>query len=240
MSAAAPPIKHVTTVVPARNEADRIVACIRSLHDARIALPPGVTSSIVVVADACRDATAELAETHIDPSRDLVVRGESGSAGAARRLGTATAIERTPATPAHIWVCSTDADSTVPPGWFTTQLDAARRGYVAIAGVVRLDSQTDAPVRHEFLRTYLTGADGTHAHVHGTNLGFRADAYLAAGGWAPIPTAEDHDLWRRLGRLGRTISSVRLSVTTSGRTVGRAPDGFAATLATLVAAVGAG
>jgi RNA polymerase sigma-70 factor (ECF subfamily) len=30
--------------------------------------------------------------------------------------------------------------------------------------------------------------------VHGANLGIRASAYLAAGGFPPLPTAEDHAL----------------------------------------------
>lgn len=235
MNARVRSIEHITTVVPARDEAGRIVDCIRSIDDARAALPSTISSSIVVVADACQDATTELAQACIDPCRDVVIRCASGSAGAARQAGTAVAIARAPAAPAATWICSTDADSTVALDWFSAHLDAAHRGYVAIAGIVQLDAGTDARVRREFLRTYLTCGDGTHHHVHGTNLGFRADAYLEAGGWATIPTAEDHDLWRRLGKLGATISSVRLSVTTSGRTVGRAPDGFAATLSALVA-----
>ena len=49
-----------------------------------------------------------------------------------------------------------------------------------------------------FRETYEIRPDGSHPHVHGANLGVRADAYLRAGGWADLRTAEDHDLWRRL------------------------------------------
>ena len=38
---------------------------------------------------------------------------------------------------------------------------------------------------------------GQHAHVHGANLSFRASAYLEAGGFPELPTAEDHALGRR-------------------------------------------
>jgi hypothetical protein len=60
----------------------------------------------------------------------------------------------------------------------------------------------------------------------------RADAYLQAGGWQDLSTAEDHDLWLRLqsGRHQR-VSDAGLCVLTSGRRVGRAPLGFAGALA---------
>jgi hypothetical protein len=41
----------------------------------------------------------------------------------------------------------------------------------------------------------VTYEDGTHPHVHGANLGIRADAYSDAGGWNDLTVAEDHCLW---------------------------------------------
>ncbi len=74
-------------------------------------------------------------------------------------------------------------------------------------------------------------ADGTHPHIHGANLGVRADRYVDVGGWADLKTAEDHDLWGRLRRTGaRLLSSAHLQVVTSGRRIGRAPSGFAGAL----------
>jgi hypothetical protein len=69
-------------------------------------------------------------------------------------------------------------------------------------------------------------------HVHGANLGVRADVYRRAGGLRDLRTAEDHDLWRRLIQLSaRTVSTSRIEVVTSSRRVGRAPHGFADSLA---------
>ena len=80
--------------------------------------------------------------------------------------------------------------------------------------------------------TYQINSDNTHPHVHGANLGMRADAYLAAGGWNPLTTAEDHDMWGRLrAHTGAHLSDARLQVLTSGRRTGRAPLGFAGALA---------
>ena len=44
---------------------------------------------------------------------------------------------------------------------------------------------------------YIARPDGTHAHVHGANLGIRADAYLDVGGWSDASLAEDHCLWNQ-------------------------------------------
>jgi hypothetical protein len=113
-------------------------------------------------------------------------------------------------------------------------LDFANAGFAAVAGIIDVDSfaehESFAPER--FRLSYLINADGTHAHVHAANFGVRADAYLQAGGWQDLSTAEDHDLWRRLhnGRY-QHLSDARLCVLTSGRKVGRAPLGFAGALA---------
>ena len=87
-------------------------------------------------------------------------------------------------------------------------------------------------VEQRFRLSYRISVDGTHPHVHGANLGIRGDAYLAAGGWKALETAEDHDLWARLcGKAFPKVSDASLEVLTSGRRVGRAPLGFAAALA---------
>jgi hypothetical protein len=88
-------------------------------------------------------------------------------------------------------------------------------------------------VQERFRGSYHIHADGTHPHVHGANMGVRADASLKAGGWLALETAEDHDLWHRLRHSGHcALSAAKLQVTTSGRKTGRAPHGFAEALAT--------
>src|ERR1035438_132616 len=90
-----------------------------------------------------------------------------------------------------------------------------------------------------FRLTYLIHSDGTHPHVHGANIGIRADAYLESGGWRHLMTAEDHDLWQRLHRGNhRRRSDASLRVVTSGRRIGRAPHGFANALAAHNGAMG--
>ena len=159
-----------------------------------------------MIVDACSDRTAAIAAADLDPACDLLLHSEHGSAGKSRRLGVAAALRRTPVDPSRVWVCSTDADSTVPVDWFDVHLEAARDGHIAIAGVVELDDAADPRLLAQFESTYLTNPDGTHPHIHAANLGFRADAYVLAGGWAPLPTGEDRDLWQRLAPHGGMLA----------------------------------
>lgn len=145
-----------------------------------------------------------------------------------------TALQRCQAPLDHAWLANTDADCEVPQGWLLDQFAIAQKGTAAVAGVVDVDSfEGHQPhVRELFHESYVIYADGTHPHVHGANLGIRADAYLQIGGFAELETAEDHDLWRRLGSRGfARLSDARLQVVTSGRRIGRAPLGFADALA---------
>jgi hypothetical protein len=110
----------------------------------------------------------------------------------------------------------------------------ANEGVEAVAGTISVDSfeQHGPQVPGRFKSTYLIAVDGSHSHVHGANLGIRADTYVRSGGWADLRTAEDHDLWRRLSLAGAAKCSTRITeVVTSGRRIGRAPHGFADALA---------
>jgi hypothetical protein len=67
-----------------------------------------------------------------------------------------------------------------------------------------------------------------HPHIHGANLGIRADTYLAIGGFAPLLVGEDAALAQRAMEAGASIvRTATLPVLTSGRLRGRATGGFA-------------
>jgi hypothetical protein len=144
------------------------------------------------------------------------------------------ALERAAHDVRHIWLANTDADTVVPADWLNVQLDLADHGADAVAGIVELDVDADDRLRQAFGASYRLGRDGTHRHVHGANLGVRADVYRAVGGWRHLRTGEDHDLWKRLLAAGTCVSATASVVRTSGRLAGRAPHGFAADLATIV------
>lgn len=224
---------HLAILIPARDEEKLLPRCLRSISVARQRLPAAVTSDLVVVSDSSTDKTLEIAQRLIRRS-GIVVSTDAGRVGAARCLAAEVALRRYRGPSERCWLANTDADCEVPPNWLLDQLSIAAQGFAAVAGTVRVDSfaEHDAQVEELFRRTYLTYADGTHPHVHGANLGVRADAYLRVGGWLNLATAEDHDLWNRLHRSGhQRISDARLQVVTSGRRLGRAPSGFAEALA---------
>ena len=137
----------------------------------------------------------------------------------------------------RVWLASTDADSRVPAGWLTRQVRHAAAGWDAVAGVVRVDEwdRLHPETQLTFERRYRREVGGrAHGHVHAANLGLRASAYLAAGGFRTWRCGEDRDLWARLDRREvRRLTDPQLVVTTSGRRRGRVDGGFSGDLATL-------
>ena len=223
----------IGVVVPAQNEEDTIVHCVRSIREAHAALGTWDRLWIVLVADACTDDTARRARLALRSDGEVIecdVRG----VGPARTLGVAAALNHFRGIPSEqIWLANTDADTHVPLDWLKRQIEFANEGDTGVAGIVELDFEPGVAysVRDIFQHAYPLGIDGTHTHVHGANLGVRADAYLAVGGWGALALAEDHCLWNRLKIAGWQLRSTILSrVITSARLHGRAPGGFADTL----------
>ncbi|MFG2311539.1 glycosyltransferase [Streptomyces sp. NPDC048566] len=229
--------RAVAVVIPAHDEGDRIRACLRSVRAAatRVALPVAT----VVTADACTDATAALAR-----NEDAhVVETRHGNVGAARAAGIERALDLLADAGPDVWLAMTDADTTVPVEWIAHQLTWAWRGYDAVLGTVRL-SPTRPGARHvalhdaEYFRTRghaeKTGKAWRHPHVHGAHLGVSAASYTRVGGFAPLPSGEDHDLVHRLLDAGCRIARTDLyPVHTAARLRGRAPGGLADLLASL-------
>ncbi|MGF1596998.1 MAG: glycosyltransferase [Acidimicrobiales bacterium] len=227
-------IDAVAIVVPARDEADRIGACLRSVLDA-LDGAGGRRVEIIVVDDASEDETAAVAAATLagTTTESVILRADARQAGAARIVGLGHVVRRT-AHPSRTWILCTDADCVVPPSWIGRQLVHAEAGAPAVAGVVSLLDDADGRrIGSAWQRDYgpTIAPDGTHPHVHGANLGFRLDAYLAVGGFRRIDHAEDTELWRMLRAAGLApVADAAITVATSARLVGRARHGFAHTL----------
>jgi glycosyltransferase involved in cell wall biosynthesis len=223
----------VAVVVPARDEERVVAASVRSIR--RALEHAGVDDHrVVVVADRCRDRTVSVAGAAVG-SAGRVVECDDGNVGAARAAGVAAALAGWDGDGQRRWLASTDADTVVPVEWIERQLRHASAGAHGVAGVVEL---LDAPssLERRFRSRYVLGSDRGHPHVHGANLGVHVEWYRRVGGWSPMCTGEDHDLWGRLQNGGALlVSDPMLRVRTSARLRARAPDGFAGDLRSLVA-----
>jgi glycosyltransferase involved in cell wall biosynthesis len=135
-------IAHVVVVIPAHDEAARLGRLLASMSLARRRVSEKVSTSCVVVADACTDRTAEVARCFLTGGQDVLEEVEVRSVGRARQRGVASAIE------GHedlrrVWIANTDADTVVPDNWLTAQLRLANSGYDAVAGTVTLLEDDD-------------------------------------------------------------------------------------------------
>jgi glycosyltransferase involved in cell wall biosynthesis len=224
-------------VVPAHDEEELLPACLAALRSAAGAA--GVPVRLLVVADACTDATAAVAAA----AGAEVIRIRARNVGAARAAGMARLLRRTEGTDpaatelAETWLATTDADTVVPPGWLRRQLGYADQGWDVVLGTVTVTDWAGHPPHAPavFEARYAFGA-GPHPHVHGANLGIRASAYLAAGGFRPLPTAEDHALLAAATEAGcQVLQAADITVETSARRQARAPRGFSHALRALAA-----
>lgn len=231
-------IDAIGIVVPAHNEQALIGPCLDALERACLAVEGRVATFVVLVLDSCYDATLAAAEGRLRTPH-CISQVQFANVGGARAHG----MQRVLARLAHgrtldrIWLATTDADSRVPRRWLADHLQAAHEGAHALAGTIRVDSWRGYSARQAavFQRRYgatQPSCERGHPHVHGANLGVRADAYSEVGGFASISTGEDHALWSALRCAGKhTVSKRSVVVTTSSRLLGRAPNGFANYLA---------
>ena len=223
-----PDVTKIGVVVPAHNEEELIESCLRSIRSAARHSPLPV--ELIVVADTCDDRTAEVALSY-----GSVIEVSHHNVGAARRAGFHALRE-----PQRTWLTTTDADSVVPDDWFAWQLIYASAGVELLAGTVcvRDWSTYSHHVQNDYERRYRAARASTR--IHGCNLGFLGSRYTSIGGFASLAVDEDRDLVRRfLAAEARVVWSDAFPVTTSARTTGRAPGGFAAYLRTLGALDGA-
>lgn len=215
-------------VVPAHNEEALVRDCLRALKMA--ASHPALSGEpveIVVVLDACTDATGVLANA--GGATTLSIR--ACNVGMARAVGAQLLLLR-----GARWLAFTDADTVVSPSWLADQLSL---GTDVVCGTVAVDDWTPhgrnaTLLKAHFLQTYAD-REG-HAHVHGANLGLSSMAYMRAGGFKQLKCSEDVALVNALVASGASIAwSAKPRVTTSARKQARAAGGFADALLSAVA-----
>jgi glucosyl-3-phosphoglycerate synthase len=244
--APAHPNLHAVVVIPARDEAPRIAACLHALasqHD----MPAG-SYEVIAILDGCRDNTLgvirQTARLHEQLAIHTVTLPHPQGVGRARRLGMDIACRRLVSLerPDGL-IASSDADTTVAPDWLSAQLALSRSGVAAIGGLIELDpTERDAldphalAVRAHNAATRLAlaveqtagAALVEHPHFSGASLALTAAAYERCGGLPVRAALEDEALAHALASQGIAIHRPRqVRVRTSARTHGRAPRGLA-------------
>ena len=154
---------------------------------------------------------------------------DAANVGAARAAGFEYARSVcTDVEPARTWFATTDADTIVGRRWLSRMTQA---GADMVLGTVRIPVwRLPVEAARRYRAAYTSKGPG-HDHVHGANMGFRADAYWGVGGFRALSTGEDVDLVERFEVAHLSIHrDAKLTVATSAREQGRAPGGFAAHL----------
>ena len=226
---------RAVVVIPAHNEADNLASSVKAVLAAAACLPVPVT--VIVVLDGCDDGSAALAGQFGSDVHFVAI--DARNVGAARAVGFSyarTLCEQAALDDPRIWYATTDADSVVDTDWLLRETGADTD---MVLGVVRITTWREFPAAaaRRYLAAYQSNSRrDSHGHAHGANMGFRADSYWRVGGFAALASDEDVDLVARFESAGlRIVRDAQLSVATSRRQVGRAPDGFAAHLRSLLA-----
>jgi glucosyl-3-phosphoglycerate synthase len=231
-------------VIPARNEAARIGACLRALAAQTL---PRERFATIIVLDDCQDDTARVtgevaAQTGLPIT---TLEGPGTGAGGARRIGMDAACARLLSSGRpHGLIACTDADTKPAPDWLERQLEHVAAGARAIAGLIGLDEAeaaalppgvldrraADAQARLHQVRSRDPGA--AHHHAGGASLAVTAETYRLVGGLEPRPALEDAAFAERLAQ--HQIPLLRpgdVRVTTSPRPDGRVSHGLSVDLA---------
>jgi glucosyl-3-phosphoglycerate synthase len=240
------PDLQAIVVVPARDEAPRIAACLHALSTQRD-MTAG-SYEVIAVLDGCRDETLQVIQQttrlHDQPAVHAITLPRPQGVGRARRLGMDIACRRLRQIGrGEGLIASTDADSTVAADWLSAQLALARTGVSAIGGLIELDpierqkldpravtvrEQSAALRLSRAIEQTTDAAAVEHPHFSGASLALTAAAYERCGGLPVRAALEDEALANALARQGIAIHrSRRVRVRTSARTDGRAPRGLA-------------
>jgi hypothetical protein len=236
--------------IPLRDEQDQIGGCLAALF--RQSEPP---DHIVLLINNTTDRSADVARKMAAgaPSAVHIIErhlpGAEATAGTARRLAMDAAAELVGHRGALL---TTDADGRTPRHWVAHNLTWLRAGMDAVCGMAAIDPVDEAAIPAHLLADDAAETRYTelldeidslvdprpydpwprHTHCSGASIAVGVAVYRAVGGIPPVPHGEDRALIAALERRDCKIRHDRdLEVIVSGRMVGRAEGGMAATIA---------
>jgi cellulose synthase/poly-beta-1,6-N-acetylglucosamine synthase-like glycosyltransferase len=245
--------RRISIAIPASNEVATIVPCVAALALQPQTLPVGTQYSVHVLANNCRDGTAEIVRDHFgacDWLRIHEVTSTAGDAhaGWARRMALDYAAEDLVAPEDLIF--TSDADTVVAPDWGGKTLRYFEESFDAVAGIARIRgsewNQLTPGQRRRFrqltkykaLLSYLRRDRAqpgdpwpNHDYEGGASIALTFDMYRKIGGCPALPCGEDRALFEAVRAAGgRVRHALDVRVFTSGRRRGRAKGGAADTI----------
>ncbi len=209
---------RVSVVVPTFHEETGIEGFLRQFDDQTL---PRSEFEVIVVDGGSADRTQEIAARHAD----RVILQTGVGVGGARNDGVAVARAGV--------VATTDADCRLPRDWLERIVDRFEDpGVVAVVGP---DGPLEGGWKARSLFFLIRGLIRVAAMAGvyttgGGNSAFRRDAFLAVGGYRPLPHSDDVDLGLRIRDRGRIVYDPALFVRFSVRRLER--HGYARTLLT--------
>ena len=209
---------RVSVVVPTFHEEAGIEGFLRQFDDQTL---PRSEFEVIIVDGGSADRTREIAARHAD--RVILQAGEG--VGGARNDGVAIARAGV--------VATTDADCRLPRDWLERIVHRFEDpGVVAVVGP---DGPLEGGWKARSLFFLIRGLIRVAAMAGvyttgGGNSAFRRDAFLAVGGYRPLPHSDDVDLGLRIRAQGRIVYDPALFVRFSVRRLER--HGYARTLLT--------
>jgi hypothetical protein len=236
--------------IPARDEAERLPACLQALAGQRGARCDGV----VVLLNNTTDDSAGRVRALMPSLPFPVTLAERHYPPAAAHAGTARAeamrIAAGLAGPDGV-LLTTDADGMPAPNWLAANRDALALGAEVVCGRAEID-----PVEALLIPQALHDDDALevaygrlldeihaladpdpsdpwprHTEHSGASIAVTVEAWSRAGGVPPVRSGEDRAFLAALRRVDARIRHApEVVVTVSGRTVGRAPGGMADTM----------
>lgn len=236
--------------VPVKDESERIADCLRALTLQSEIQADGIVLVVNNSSDGTASVVRELLPILPVPVQIVEVDFPSGQAcaGSARRLGLELAADRLGGDGVLL---TTDADGRVPPDWVAANLAHLRAGADAVAGRAVLDPADavlipdrlhDDDAKECALADALDAIDALldpapwdplprHTEHSGASIAVTLDAYRRAGGMPPAALAEDRRFFDALRQVDARIRHAPdVTVTVSGRTLGRAEGGMADTI----------
>lgn len=200
-------VRYVIVAAGSNNSA--ISACLISIIRACVeAINAGrVTNRIIVVCDACNDATADIARHLLQGYEHLILEhsyqnvGQARAAGAqAARLWSIFDAQRSAQAPSdrtlqpHFqqdWYAFTDIETCVSPDWLERQAQHHDAGIHAALGI-RLSTNGIPTPPAELSPRHQSKVKASSRR--GASLGIRGDYYWLVGGFDALPAHEDQQL----------------------------------------------